>query len=161
MTLRPAEVGDIGFIRSLTMRPDYAPFIGDSDEATLRRWIEGATEQVLIWEGAGARGFAVFRELDDPSACYELFRIALDQAGGGRGDEFFGLLLDHGFATLGARRIWLDASGENPRALRIYTRAGCTVEGIMRQQWWRPCLGRAVDLHMLGILREEWQVLRP
>lgn len=161
LVLRAARSDDIGFVRSLTTRAEYTPFIGDSDEAAVQGWIDSPACEVLIAEEAGApAGFAIFREIGDPSGRVELFRIALDRAGGGRGDAFFGALLDYGFEVLAARRLWLDASGENPRAIRIYTRAGCVVEGILRQHWFRPCLGRAVDLHMMAMMRDEWQVLR-
>jgi RimJ/RimL family protein N-acetyltransferase len=154
--LRQATAGDIPFIRSLTTRSDYAPFIGDSDEGTLQAWITSPTEQVVIWTDGEATGFAVYRGLGKPGAIVELFRIALDQAGGGRGDTFFAALLDHAFTDLAANRVWFDASGENPRAMKVYERAGCTREGVQRGQWWRPALGRAVDLHLFGILRQEW-----
>ncbi|MFZ1470203.1 MAG: GNAT family protein [Paracoccaceae bacterium] len=159
--LRPATPADIGYIRSLTTRPDYTPFIGDSPAADLQAWIDSPACAVLIAEQAGQpTGFAIFREIGDPSGRVELFRIALDRAGGGRGDAFFNALLDYGFATLNARRVWLDASGENPRAIRIYTRAGCVVEGIQRTHWYRPCLGRAVDLHLMAMMRDEWRARR-
>jgi len=158
--LRSATPDDIGFIRSLTTRADYAPFIGDSDAATLTGWIAGPTERVVIWTDGEATGFAIFRELGKPGAIVELFRIALDRAGGGRGDAFFAALLDHAFTDLGAHRVWLDASGENPRAMKVYERAGCQREGVQRGQWWRPGLGRAVDLHLFGILRNEWLARR-
>lgn len=158
--LRPATTADIPFIRSLTTREDYAPFIGDTDEATLAAWLQSPAERVLIWEDDGARGFAIFREISEPSGRVELFRIALDQAGGGRGDRFFAALLDYGFTELAAKRVWLDASGENLRAMKIYERAGCTREGVLRAHWWRPALGRAVDMHLFGMLREEWLARR-
>ncbi|MFN3280581.1 MAG: hypothetical protein ACK40I_02765, partial [Tabrizicola sp.] len=78
--LRAAVPGDIPFIRSLTTRPDYAPFIGDADEAQLQAWIDSPSDRVLIWEGP-VKGFAVFRSTNQPVV--ELFRIALDRAGGG------------------------------------------------------------------------------
>lgn len=158
--LRPATPADIPFVRSLTARPDYAPFIGESSAEELQALIDSPAARVLIWQADGATGFAIFRQLDAPSGAVELFRIALDQAGGGRGDAFFAALLDHGFQALGAARIWLDASGENPRAMKIYERAGCLREGVQRAQWFRPCLGRAVDLHLFGMMRAEWQALR-
>jgi RimJ/RimL family protein N-acetyltransferase len=156
MTLRAATAADFAFIRGLTTRPDYAPFIGDSPEADLQGWIDSPAARVLIWTDGTAQGFAIFREIGDPSGAVELFRIALDSAGGGRGDAFFNDLLDHAFRDLGAARVWLDASGENPRAMKIYERAGCQREGVMRAQWFRPCLGRAVDLHLFGMMRTEW-----
>ena len=160
MTLRPAELADIAFIRGLTTRPDYASFIGDSDVVTLQGWINSPAARVVIWEDGGAKGFAVFRQIGDPSGAVELFRIALDSTGTGRGDAFFNALLDHAFRDLGAARIWFDASGENPRAMKVYERAGCLREGVQRAQWWRPSLGRAVDLHLFGIMRAEWLALR-
>lgn len=161
LVLRAATGADIGFIRDLTTRADYAPFIGDSPVADLQGWIDSPAAAVLIAEENGQpAGFAIFREIGDPSGRVELFRIALAQTGGGRGDAFFNALLDYGFEVLAAQRIWLDASGENPRAIKIYQRAGCVVEGILRQHWFRPCLGRAVDLHMMAMLRDEWAALR-
>lgn len=154
--LRLAATEDIPFIRGLTTRADYAPFIGDSDDATLQAWITSQTERVVIWTDGTATGFAVFRGLGKPGAIVELFRIALDQAGGGRGDAFFAALLNYAFTDLGANRVWFDASGENPRAMKVYERAGCLREAVQRGQWWRPGLGRAVDLHLFGILRDEW-----
>jgi RimJ/RimL family protein N-acetyltransferase len=158
--LRPATAADIPFVRSLTTRADYAPFIGDSDEAQLAAWMASPAARVVIWTDGSAQGFAILREIGDPSGRVELFRIALDQAGGGRGDAFFAALLDHAFGDLGAARVWLDASGENPRAMKIYERAGCRREGVQRAHWFRPCLGRAVDLHLFGMMRDEWAALR-
>lgn len=156
MTLRAARTEDFAFIRGLTTRPDYAPFIGDADETQLAELAASPAARVLIWQAQGARGFAIFREIGDPSGRVELFRIALDRTGGGIGDAFFADLLQFAFKELGAARLWLDASGENPRAIRIYTRAGCRTEGIQRAHWFRPCLGRPVDLHLLAIHRDEW-----
>jgi len=161
LELRAAGPADIAFIRSLTTRADYAPFIGNSPEVDLLGWIDSPAAAVLLAVDDGQpAGFAIFREIGDASGGVELFRIALAAAGGGRGDAFFGALLDYGFQALGAKRIWLDASGENPRAINIYTRAGCVVEGIQRQHWYRPCLGRAVDLHLMAMMRHEWLARR-
>lgn len=157
--LRLATIADIPFIRSLTMRADYAPFIGDSDDAQLAVWIASPAARVLIWEDAGAKGFGVFRELDNAGGIVELFRIALDRAGGGRGDVFFNALVDYAFRDLGAARLWLDASAENPRAVKIYTRSGFTEEGRLRAHWFRPVIGRAVDLILMGMQRSEWETL--
>ncbi|MCB6177315.1 GNAT family N-acetyltransferase [Rhodobacter sp. Har01] len=161
MRLRAATAADFGFIRSLTGNPDYAPFIGDDDEAQLQRWLDSPAARVLILDdGGGPEGFAIFREIGDPSGRVELFRIALDRAGAGRGDAFFAALLDYAFRDLGAARVWLDASAENARAIKVYRRAGCQREGVLRQHWWRPCLGRSVDLHMFAMSRAEWQARR-
>jgi RimJ/RimL family protein N-acetyltransferase len=159
--LRPAVAADIPFIRSLTTRPDYAPFIGDSDDAQLQAWIDSPSDRVVIWTGESAHGFAVFRGIGQPGGIVELFRIALDRAGGGMGDRFFRALVDHAFHDLGAERLWLDASAENPRAITVYARAGFRLEGTLRAHWYRPALGRPVDLVLMGLLRGEWQALEP
>jgi RimJ/RimL family protein N-acetyltransferase len=161
VTLRPATAADFGFIRSLTGRPDYAPFITDEDETGLAVHLGDTTTRLLIWESDGyAAGFALYCGLGQPSGSVELRRIALDQAGSGHGSAFFDALLDFAFTNLGADRIWFDASGENPRAMKVYERAGCVREGIQRAHWWRPALGRAVDLHLFGMLRAEWLARR-
>lgn len=161
MSLRPARPEDIPFIRGLTMRADYAPFIGDTDAVQLQAWIDSPADAVLIWERGDVRGFAIFRDVARPGGIVELFRIALDRAGGGQGDTFFRALVDHGFVALQAERLWLDASAENPRAVKIYSRAGFREEGRLRAHWYRPALGRAVDMILMGMLRAEWQALEP
>jgi hypothetical protein len=68
-------------------------------------------------------------------------------------------LTDYGFATLGARKVWLDASGENPRAQKLYADAGYRLEGRLVDHWFRPALGRNVDVMLYGMFRAEWQAL--
>jgi RimJ/RimL family protein N-acetyltransferase len=159
--LRPATTADIAFIRGLTTRPDYAPFIGDSDDAQLQAWIDSASSRVLIWQSGTTQGFGVFTGVGKPGGIVELFRIALDQAGGGSGDAFFRALVDFAFRELAVERVWLDASAENHRAVKIYTRAGFRHEGTLRSHWFRPALGRSVDLVIIGMLRSEWESLEP
>lgn len=160
--LRPATAADFGFIRGLAGRPDNAPFITDEDEAALAAYLESPSSRLLIWEDAGhPAGFALFCTVGDPSGAVELRRLALDTAGGGQGQRFLRALLDYGFGTLSAARVWLDASGENPRAMRTYERAGFTLEGRLRQHWYRPALGRVVDLMLYGMLRPDWEALEP
>jgi RimJ/RimL family protein N-acetyltransferase len=156
--LRPATAADFGFIRALAQRPENAPFITDEDEVALARYVADPASRLYIWDEAGqAAGFALYCQMDEPSGAVELRRLALAETGGGRGLAFVKALTDHGFAELGAKRVWLDASGENPRAARVYEKAGYKLEGVLRQHWWRPALGRTVDLLLFGLLREEWQ----
>lgn len=156
MTLRPATLSDIGFIRSLTTDPAYTPFIGDDDEAELARKLQDATIRVLIWGDDQPAGFAIFRECGEPSGRVELARLALARTGGGAGLTFVRALVDHAFNRLNARRIWLDASSENHRAQRVYLQAGFVEEGRLRQHWYRPVLGRTVDLMLYGMLIDDW-----
>ncbi len=160
--LRSATAADFPFVRALAGRPENAPFITDEDEAALARYLGDPSTRLLIWEAAGKpAGYALFCTLGDPSGGVELRRLALDVTGGGQGQIFIRALLDHAFGTLGAARIWLDASGENPRAMQTYARAGFSLEGRLRQHWYRPALGRVVDLMLYGMLRAEWEALEP
>lgn len=158
MRLRPATVTDFPFIRALAQHPDNTPFITDEDEAGLSHYLGSIADRLLIAEeNTTACGFALFSEIGNPSGRVELRRLALAQTGGGRGRAFVGLLIRYAFEDLGAARIWLDVSGENPRALALYGKMGFTREAVLRQHWFRASLGRAVDMHIFGLLRDEWQ----
>ena len=160
--LRTATPADFVFIRALAQRPDYAVHITDEDEAGLAAYLSEPEARLMIWDPAtGSKGFALFCEIGDPSGRVELRRLALDQAGRGQGQAFVAELVRHGFEGLGAAKIWLDASSENTRAQTIYTRAGFTLEGRLRQHWYRPSIGRTVDLMLYGLLRADWESLDP
>jgi len=45
--------------------------------------------------------------------------------------------------------------------MKTYERAGFALEGRLRQHWYRPALGRVVDLILYGMLRAEWEALEP
>ncbi len=157
MILRAATRDDLPFIRALAQRPDYAPFITDEDDDALAAYLDTAANRLLIWQdAAGPAGFALFCEIGDPSRRVELRRLALARAGKGEGAAFLQVLIDYGFATLGAERLWLDASAENLRAQKVYDRAGFTLEGRLRGHHYRPALGRVVDLMLYGMMRSEW-----
>lgn len=162
MSLRPATAADFPFIHSLASRPDYALYITDEDDAALAAHVADPGARLLIWEdGVGPAGYALFCEIGDPAGRVELRRLALDSAGGGKGGAFLRALVDFGFGQLGAARVWLDASSENLRAMKTYERAGFRLEGRLRQHWYRPALGRVVDLMLYGMLRAEWESLEP
>lgn len=158
MTPRPATAADFAFIRSLAGHPDYEPFITDEDEAALATYLAEPTSLLQIWETNGqAAGFALWCGINAPSGAVELRRLALASTGGGKGLTFVRALTEFGFQNLNAKRIWLDASAENPRAARVYQQAGYTLEGRQRAHWFRPALGRSVDLLLFGMLRSEWR----
>ena len=161
MRLRPATPADFGFIRALAQHPENAPFISDDDDAALAAHLANPAHRLLIWQDDhGPRGFALFCEVGEPSGRIELRRLALAQVGRGEGAAFLRAMIDYAFTDLGAAKLWLDASGENLRAQRVYTREGFTLEGQLRQHWYRPVLGRSVDLMLYGLLRDEWCKLR-
>ncbi|SEB64994.1 GNAT family N-acetyltransferase [Rhodobacter sp. 24-YEA-8] len=159
--LRLATVSDFAFIRALAQRPENRAFITDEDEAALAAYVSAPDSRLLIAEENGtAIGYALFCEIGDPSGRTELRRLALAVTGGGRGRAFVGQLICYGFDRLQARRLWLDASGENPRAMALYEKLGFRREGVQREHWYRPDVGRNVDLHLFGLLRSDWQEAR-
>ena len=161
MSLRPATPDDLTFIHAITSRPEVMPFLTNESEAELALFLADPTSRLLIWQPQGTpAGFALFCEIGHPTGRVELRRIALATQGSGMGDAFFAALMSHAFVGLNAARLWFDASGENPRAMKIYERSGCRREGIQRAHWWRPVLGRAVDLHLFGLMRDEWLALQ-
>lgn len=85
------------------------------------------------------------------------FRIALAQAGRDRGlgTEALRLIVGHGFEQLGLHRISLKVFAFNPRARRVYEKAGFVVEGVLRdalrydRAW--------VDEIVMSLLAPEWK----
>ncbi len=162
MTLRPATPSDFPFIRALAQRPEYAIYITDEDESRLVFYATDPAHRLLIWEeDSTPAGYALWAEIGDPSGRVELRRLALDQAGGGKGLGFVQALTAYGFQVLGAKKVWLDASGENLRAQKICDRAGYALEGRLRDHWYRPTLGRNVDVMLYGMLRDDWTRITP
>ena len=159
--LRPATPDDFAFIRALAGHPDNAPFLTDEDEAGLAAYLTDPSARLLIWEDEAGKGYALFCGVGDRSGTVELRRLALDGTGHGRGAGFVRHLVDHAFGPLGAQKLWLDASGENARAAHLYAKLGFVPEGRQRAHWYRPALGRNVDVLLFGMLRDEWQRLPP
>ncbi|MEO7913509.1 MAG: GNAT family protein [Roseiflexaceae bacterium] len=74
----------------------------------------------------------------------------------GYGREAIGLLLGWVFRIQNYQRIWLDTWSTNLRAIRCYQALGFVEEGRLRRQLYVN--GEYVDLVLMGLLREEWQV---
>lgn len=73
----------------------------------------------------------------------------------GFGTEATRLLLRLGFEEYNLNRIQLTVFADNARAVRVYERAGFTLEGRARQAYFRG--GRFVDVLQYAILRSEWK----
>jgi RimJ/RimL family protein N-acetyltransferase len=159
MLLRDGTQGDIAFVRALAGSPENAPYLTDEDEPALATYVTDPAARLLIWGDGTARGFAIFCDIGDPSGSVCLMRLALVAPGQGEGAAFLRALIDYGFGTLDARRLWLDTSGENLRAQKAYARAGFVLEGRLRQHEYVPRLGRVIDTLLYGMLRDEWLAL--
>jgi RimJ/RimL family protein N-acetyltransferase len=74
--------------------------------------------------------------------------------GKGLGSEATRLVVGYAFGTLNLNRVWLEVYEYNPRAARVYEKAGFRVEGRLRQDTFRD--SRYWDTLVMGILRDEW-----
>lgn len=157
--MRLATDRDFAFIRALASRAENKPFVTDEDEATLGTYLTDPSARLLIWGTNAPRGFAIFCDIGDPSGTVCLMRLALDAPGNGEGAAFLRALIDYGFDTLQANRLWLDAAGENLRAQRVYVREGFTLEGRQRAHVYHAPTGQVQDVLLYGMLRDEWATL--
>jgi RimJ/RimL family protein N-acetyltransferase len=64
------------------------------------------------------------------------------------------LLVDFAFDDLNLQRVGLRVWGANTRAQRLYEKLGFVVEGRLRRAGYVN--GRADDLVVMGLLREDW-----
>jgi RimJ/RimL family protein N-acetyltransferase len=88
------------------------------------------------------------------------FGIAIgekDEWGKGYGLEATRAICDFGFGELRLERISLLVYADNPRARRTYEGAGFRHEGTMRRALYQR--GERTDVHVMGLLRDEWAAL--
>ena len=81
-----------------------------------------------------------------------------EEQGKGYGAEAVGLALEYAFRWMNLERVALSVQTDNPRAIRVYERAGFRLEGRLRREVYRD--GRYVDVLMMGLLREEYEAAR-
>lgn len=74
--------------------------------------------------------------------------------GRGCGTDVMKLCLQYAFTELNVHRVSLGLLEYNPRALRVYEKAGFHLEGRTRQDVMRD--GKRFDSLWMDILREEW-----
>jgi RimJ/RimL family protein N-acetyltransferase len=78
--------------------------------------------------------------------------------GKGYGTDAMKLILRYAFYELNLYRISLDVIDYNPRAIRLYEKAGFQHEGARRGFVYRD--GQRHDAILMGILRSEWVALQ-
>jgi RimJ/RimL family protein N-acetyltransferase len=101
-------------------------------------------------------GEAVLNDLSEvDQACG--FRILVGPRGRDRGlgSEATRLVVDHAFSTTDLHRIELEVYAFNPRALRVYEKAGFVVEGRRRDALRFD--DDRVDAIVMSVLRPEWE----
>lgn len=81
--------------------------------------------------------------------------IRSDRAGGGLCTSAARLVLDHGFATRGLRRVWLVCDVANRGSIHVARKLGMTREGRLRD--YMVVRGRPRDHYLYAVLRGEWE----
>lgn len=159
--------------------PDLAPLYVDSEvgrltgthhtfsEEEVRHLIATRGDQhdradwaVVRTADGRAVGDVAVNEFDHRNASAS-FRIALVGAvefGQGYGTEATRLVVDHVFGAIGLHRLSLEVFAFNPRAKRVYEKAGFTVEGVQRDALrWDGAWHDAVTMAILATDPRPWR----
>ena len=115
----------------------------------------------LLVDGSGEiLGESVINEIDWTARSGN-FRVAIfhpGARGGGLGSWMTRATRDYAFETLGLHRLELDVFSFNPRAERVYEKAGFRREGVRRDAV-RDGDGFGDDI-LMAILEDEWRAAR-
>ena len=149
---------DADVLRNLAMR---APM----SEAAEERWFDGMlTRQgttdlnLVICLNADDRAIGTIGldGIDQADGTAE-FGIAIgepDEWGKGYGTDATRAICDFGFGELRLERIGLHVYADNERGRRTYEKAGFTLEATLRRAHFAR--GEHHDVHVMGMLRDEW-----
>lgn len=88
------------------------------------------------------------------------FFIGIGEAenrGKGYGSDAVRVMLKYIFLEMNLNRVGLDVMSYNPHAVHTYEKLGFKLEGTQRAMVYRD--GVYYDMHMMGILRAEWEAL--
>lgn len=108
----------------------------------------------------GIIGESVINEIDRDLRCAN-FRIAFfhsERCGGGLGTWATCATRDFAFEQLGLHRLALDVFSFNPRAERVYEKAGFHREGVLRDAVLSN--GSYADDILMAILEDEWREIK-
>ncbi|MGW3264021.1 GNAT family N-acetyltransferase [Streptomyces sp. NPDC001056] len=165
--LRPVTVDDVPALLPMFRDAEASRLTGshgdgEPDEARIRTWYEtrGAQDDrldlaVVELTTGNVVGEAVLNAWDPGNESCG-FRICLVPGtyGHGLGTEATRLIVGHGFEELGLHRVSLEVYAFNPRARRVYEKAGFVAEGVLRDALlWE---GERVDAVVMSILAPEW-----
>lgn len=175
VTLRPVEPADIPVMIGMLTDPDLLRLTGSVHSTTeveqagspdvpqLLQWYSTRNEQadrldLMVVDHASGRvvGEVVLNQWDQGSRTCN-YRVLIGPAGRDRGlgSEATRLLIDYAFTHLPLHRIDLEVYAFNPRAQRVYEKAGFIVEGRRREAL--EFDGERIDAIIMGQLRSDWQ----
>jgi RimJ/RimL family protein N-acetyltransferase len=172
VVLRPFTADDLPGMLQVLRDPEALKLTGTvhhdaeaaglAEEKSFHDWYASRNDQpdrldLAVIDGArgGCVGEAVLNERD-PGNHSCSFRITLGPAGrgGGLGTEATRLIVGYGFERLGMHRISLEVYSFNPRARRVYEKAGFRAEGVLRESLRYG--GEWIDATVMSILSSEW-----
>jgi RimJ/RimL family protein N-acetyltransferase len=175
VTLRPYIDTDLPHLVRTVANPDVQRLTGSvytstaaSDEGSLtegqlRTWYATRNEQtdrldlMIVDRGTNqCVGEVVLNDWNqDNQSCN--FRIAIGPDGRDRGlgSEATRMIVDYAFTHLPLYRIELEVYAFNPRAYRVYEKAGFVVEGRRREAFRFD--DERIDAIVMSILKPEWE----
>ena len=178
VTLRPVEPEDAEVMTGILTDPDLLRFTGsvhstaqietsaEPELAPLREWYTTRNAQpdrldLMVVDNASGQmvGEVVLNKWDQGNrAC--TYRTLFGPAGRDRGlgSEATRLLIDYAFTHLPLHRIDLEVFAFNPRAKRVYEKAGFVAEGTRREAI--EFDGERFDAIIMGQLRSDWEAAR-
>lgn len=162
-------------LRALTLADADALHPMFADEATMRWWSSGphashgetrayvaenvAGERWPTWAitlapGDTAIGWAALAPVRE--GVREIgYILAREHWRQGLAREALSLIIDHGFSTLGLRRIFADTDPDNAASIGLLRALGFKEEGLLRAEWETHIGVR--DSLILGLLAHEWR----
>jgi RimJ/RimL family protein N-acetyltransferase len=168
LDLRPISLADAETFVRWFNDPDVSQYLGRDLPMSLeeeKKWIESragdAANMILVMvhrEQQRAIGTVGLHGISGQNR-KAVFGIQIGEKefwNQGLGLEATELMLDVAFDRLNLNRVELEVYETNPRAIKVYDRAGFRAEGVARQGRW--IRGRYVDVRRMAVLAEEWRV---
>ncbi len=128
----------------------------------MKQWYLNRNEQtdrldlaIVDIESGLVVGEAVFNEYEEETGNVN-FRILIGRAGRnkGLGSEAVSLFIMYGMTELQLHKIGLEVYSFNPRAERVYQKAGFVLEGVKREDFMYN--GEYIDTKIYGMLRADY-----
>jgi UDP-4-amino-4,6-dideoxy-N-acetyl-beta-L-altrosamine N-acetyltransferase len=166
--LRDVSSGDEEQLYRWRREPDVARWMSDAAFPSAwdhQRWFAGLVSDPdrigwMIDLSGQPAGFLTLTGLTSHHrrAAWNWFVGSADARGRGVGRAAQVLGLEKAFSTLKLHKVWSEVMADNDAALRVQTQAGFRREGYLRGHVLKG--GMARDIVLLGLLSEEWRVLR-
>ncbi len=155
--LRRATPDDLDFIMAAERQPAFERQVG---RWSAERHLAAMASQdfaclIGARQGGEPAGFAILRDLRNPSDAFGLQRVVSASAGQGFGRPFLSAVIDWVFAETSCHRLVLEVFTDNSRARHVYRSLGFVEEGLLRQAVKRADGARS-DQVLMSLLRPEW-----